>query len=472
MPADILPVPSEIKPTSADPESLGDEIATLCSCIYAAEARLLERLQCFDAGRCFESLGFHSTAHWLNYRCGIGMNAAREKVRVANALPALPKIRGAFAAGRLSYSKVRAMTRVATAGNEDYLLSVGMHGTAHHVEKLVSQTRRAERLKDEVTAEAVYSGRELSLHYDESGAMVLKGRFPAEQGALILKALEMAMDEAFAPASSDEAGSDAAANDADDTSVEPAIDNTAETSGRVAVSARRADALAAIAETFLNNPAHAGTTADRYQVTVHVTAETSDDVTAVTSHLDCGPCVTAETSRRLACDCSVVPIREDVFGEPLSVGRKTRTIPPALRRALEARDGGCRFPGCTHSRFVDGHHIVHWANGGETSLENLVLLCRQHHRLVHEGGFGCERDEAGSIVFTDHRQRPIPEAAPLAGIEQDLDAWLDRYVFENSIDQQSCRARMDATDRMDWDMAVGALSGFGAAAVAEPDLRE
>lgn len=440
MPADALSVPA---PTADSAEALGNEIATLCSCIYAAEARMLAMLQRFDAEGCFETLGFHSTTHWLNYRCGVGMNAAREKVRVAKALPDLPMIREAFAAGRLSYSKVRAMTRVATPANEEYLLMIGIHGTAHHVERLVSKTRKAERLQEEETAEAIYENRSLSFRYDESGAMIISGRFSAEQGALIAKALEMAMDQAFVASRPDR--SDAPENGGD---------VTAETS------ARRADALVAVAETFLANPAHAGSTGDRYQVVVHVTAETSGNDSSITGpHLEDGPHVTAETSRRLGCDCNVVPIREDEFGEPLAIGRRSRSIPPAISRALRARDGGCRFPGCTHSRFVDGHHIVHWADGGETSLDNLVLLCRHHHRLVHEGGFDCRRSDSGEIVFTDRRKLPLGDSSPLpgiaAGIAGTLDDWLDRQLLEQYIDSETCRAQMDASDRIDWAFALG-----------------
>jgi len=151
----------------------------------------------------------------------------------------------------------------------------------------------------------------------------------------------------------------------------------------VPIAARRADALTEIAETYMTNIESSGSTADRYQVVVHVAA---DQVSlGRTSSIENGPGVTAVTSRRIACDSSVVCIKEDENGEPLSIGRRSRSIPPPMRRALRARDNGCRFPGCTDTRFVDGHHIQHWADGGETSLDNLILLCRRHHHLVHEG---------------------------------------------------------------------------------------
>ena len=109
-------------------------------------------------------------------------------------------------------------------------------------------------------------------------------------------------------------------------------------------------------------------------------------------HIENGPVLAAETVRRVACDSAIVRILESGDGEPLDVGRKTRVISPALHRALRRRDRGCRFPGCVNTRFVDGHHIQHWADGGATRLDNLVLLCRHHHRLLHEGGYYVVKD--------------------------------------------------------------------------------
>jgi hypothetical protein len=201
----------------------------------------------------------------------------------------------------------------------------------------------------------------------------------------------------------------------------------------------------------MNNDESSGSTADRYQVVVHVTAETSQ--------IEDGPHVTAETSRRICCDSTVIKIKEDENGEPLSIGRRSRTIPPAIRRALRVRDGGCRFPGCTHTRFVDGHHIRHWADGGETRLDNLVLLCRHHHHLVHEGGFTCEKSNDGEVCFRDPSQQPLPTFSELPKVasEQDLKRWLDNEFIAATADNDGCDARWYAGERIDWQMAVSAL---------------
>jgi hypothetical protein len=127
-----------------------------------------------------------------------------------------------------------------------------------------------------------------------------------------------------------------------------------------------------------------------------------------------GPSLAAETARRLACDASLIGIIDGDNGEPLNVGRKTRAISPALRRALKSRDGGCRFPGCTHTRYTEAHHVEHWAHGGETKLSNLITLCNFHHQLLHEGGFGLQRTDDGLFVFTAPDGDRLPEYIPVA----------------------------------------------------------
>ncbi len=438
---------ARLHPKYVESEQLGDQITELCGYLYAATYRLLVLIHEFDQKGYWELPGLCSCAHWLNFKCGIGMNAAREKVRVAHALADLPKISEAFERGELSYSKARAMTRIADKNNEDYLLMIARHGTAWHVEKLVSKYSRAKRLQETEAANEQHASRELSYFYDDDGALVINARLPAEQGALIVKALEMAMDKQFepAPVAACSPRGTAHAGDSPDTDV------SAETSEREPVHARRADAIAEIAETYLNTAPSQCSTADRYQVVVHVTAETS--------HIEDGPHVSAETSRRIACDASIVNMTKDKKGEILSIGRKSRGIPPAIRRAIRFRDGGCRFPGCTNTRFVDGHHIKHWADGGETSLDNLVQLCRRHHRLVHEGGFTCERTAAGKIEFRSPTGRDLQEksALPMRSKDQNIIDWIQFERPDSDIGAQTCVTHWDAGEVMDWHLAVGAL---------------
>jgi len=457
-------VETHLHPDYVEGKKLGAEITELCAYIYAATYRLLVLIREFDEKELWAEPGLCSCAHWLNFKCGIGMIAAREKVRVAHALKDLPKISEGFRKGELSYSKVRAITRAATAENEDALMNLGRHGTAAHVEKVVSSYRRAKRLQDPESANEQHRDRSLDYYYDSDGSLVIKGRFPAEKGALIVKALEMAMDQQFSvraeglpfgdpsPRPIDEID-EAVNNDSAESSVRQG--NQDDSDQREPADARRADALAEVAETYLNNNESSGSTGDRYQVVVHVSAETSD------AHIEDGPHVSAETSRRVSCDCSIIGVLENGDGEPLSVGRKTRAIPPAIRRALRFRDKGCRFPGCTNTRFVDGHHIEHWANGGETSLENLVQLCRHHHRLVHEGGFGCKRLPDGKFEFTAPSHQLLDASPPRIGMfhEQDPYDWFEREMRNLEIDAHTCESKWYAGERLDLQYAVSSLFG-------------
>jgi len=373
-----------------DLNRLGEEITELAAHIHAATFQLLELIRIFDEEKGWGGDGVNSCAHWLNWKCGMNTGAAREKVRVSHALPNLPKISAAFRQGRISYSKVRAMTRVATRANEDYLLMIARHGTAAHVERLVRAYRGAERIKAMEVENIRHAQRELSWFTDCDGMWVFKGRFTAEQGALISKALEAAMDEMFHEVSDEPV----------DVSAEtpPGVDGCTPVPHPVAV--RRADALERVAETWLAGDGDRSG-GDRYLLHVHTDPETlKAQGQGADSELEGHGRVSAETSRRMACDASVVHWHETQDGETLNIGRKSRSIPPATRRVLQRRDGGCRFPGCTCRRFVDAHHVQHWADGGETNLDNLVLLCRRHHRLVHEGGFGVQADGGGGFSFS------------------------------------------------------------------------
>jgi hypothetical protein len=410
----------------AHSNALGAEITELFGLITAATYELLVKIREFDQAKLWESEGLCSCAHWLNWQCGIGMNAGREKVRVANSLGELRKISEAFCKGEISYSKVRAITRVATPESEDYLLMIARHGTAHHVETLVRGYRRAQKLSEAGVAECQFESREFDYRWDDDGSLVFKGRLPAEVGAMLMKAIDRAVDHADK-------------------------DVTAET--REPVAARRADAIAEMAESYLSNGPAKSSSADRYQVMLHVSAETPEGP----AHIEDGPHVTAETSQRICCDTSTSLLVEDENGEPLSIGRKSRVIPPAMRRALKARDKQCRFPGCTHTHFIDGHHIKHWSDGGETGLDNLVQLCRHHHRLVHEGGFDCAKNAEGKVEFRN--QDGILLGTKLSNMPRyrgNVVAELNYKLEDRHIHAQTCVSRWDG-ERMDLGLAVSGL---------------
>jgi Domain of unknown function (DUF222)/HNH endonuclease len=190
-----------------------------------------------------------------------------------------------------------------------------------------------------------------------------------------------------------------------DTTVDPAAE-------RPTVAQQRADALALLAETALHHELNPGAPGERYQVVVHVDGPVLADADQPgESVLEGGSRVSAETSQRLACDASRVVMRHDVDGRVVEVGAKTRTIPPALRRALHHRDGGCRFPGCGVP-LGEGHHVQHWAQGGPTTLSNLALLCRRHHRVIHEDGYKLDRAPDGTLRFRRPDGRLLPEVPP------------------------------------------------------------
>jgi hypothetical protein len=371
------------------------EIGELAAHIAAATCRWLDLVAEFDRRGAHEAWGFHSCGAWVAWRCSIDPRSAREHVRVARALGELPLVRERFSRGELSYSKARAITRIATAETEGELVEMARFATAAQLERLVRGYRRAVSLE---SAEAAHRDRFLSCEWDEDGSLCIRGRLAPEDGALFLQAIEAGRE---AIRNREEADSMLSQGG----SAEPEPGSQTHRPARV----NDADALMEVAELSLAGASSPRPAAERHQVIVHADIEAlaGDDAQAGCRLAD-GPPICAESARRLACDASLLPILHGPRGA-LDVGRKTRAIPPSMRRALEDRDEGrCRFPGCENHRWVDAHHIVHWARGGETKLDNLVLLCGHHHRLVHEGGFGVARSGGGSLVF----RRPDGKVVP------------------------------------------------------------
>jgi hypothetical protein len=299
--------------------------------------------------------------------------------------------------------------------------------------------------------------REVRYHWDDDGSLVLKARLPADVGKLVLKALEAAVPETCSPTRPDPR-----------TYTDGYIPS--DNIDRPSWSHKRADALAVIFESFLAHGAEAMSGGERHQVVVHVSAETLKGEGGHQCEIEHGPAIAAETARRLGCDASLIAIVENEKGEPLSVGRKTRSIPPALQRALNSRDQGCRFPGCTHKKYTDAHHIQHWAHGGETKMSNLMTLCRFHHRKVHEGEVIVQVLDDGAIRFVQpdgetfdsesrghmHRfgnWRQLPVAHEQAGIR---------------INAKTAATRWDG-GRMDYGIAMDVLMSLRRDVSAETD---
>jgi hypothetical protein len=382
-----------------DNEMFGQEITLLAGQINAANHRLLKMIAEFDRREAWGGGGtVRSCAHWLNWKCGIALGAAREKVRVAHCLESLPLIDASFATGEISYSKVRAMTRVATPENEDFLLRVAQHGTASHVEKVVGKYKSVQTTDEEAKECEQDNERKLVYYQDQDGMWVIHARLPPEAGALVVKAIEAVakQEQEEKQGQLQEAEKDVSAE-----TFSKAVEEQQPNRYQELLQHSRADALIKIAEHFIAttslDPRLQGLKgSERCQVVLHVDINTLRKQCQAGSpahehcHLDDKHWISPKTARRLACDTSLLTVLEDEQGRVLNIGRKARTVPANISRALKMRDLTCRFPGCCETRYVDAHHIKHWVDGGETSLENLVTLCRYHHRQLHKGHYRIE----------------------------------------------------------------------------------
>ena len=377
--------------------ALGEQIAEHAAHLDAALHRLLRDIHAFDQGAGWCDQGARSCAQWLSWRIGWGPGTARERVRVANKLAELPLIDDALRCGRLSYCKVRAITRVATAQNESTLLLFAEQTTGAQLEKICrkySNVVRDPRPDDDERR----SVRCIDL---ADGMTKFEAVMHPEDAALLMAAVERIAAERCRDV--------------------PA--------GTRPASPSRPDALVAMAEDVVR-----GTRRERSptEIVVSVSAETlyqpDADPTSVGETPD-GTCLAPATVRRLACDCCVVNVVEDERGIPLSVGRRRRTLPPALKAALLRRDKTCRFPGCRARVFLQGHHLEHWVDGGKTSLDNALCLCGFHHRYVHEYNYTVEidgidaifKDPFGRIVPANPRLPAPPNCGRATIVERNID---------------------------------------------------
>ena len=456
-----------------DDEMLGQEITLLAGQINAANHRLLKLIAKFDRRKGWSDGGtVRSCAHWLNWKCGIALGAAREKVRVAQCLEALPLIDASFAAGEISYSKVRAMTRVATPENEDFLLRIARYGTASHVEKVVGKYRSVTSKDDDADEREQDNARKLVYYRDTDGMWVIHAKLPPEAGALLVKAIEaIAAPEQAAKQEKLLQDRQQSPQDVPAETFSEAVEKEEPPRYQELMDHTRADALAKLAEHFLATADGTGQLqglkgSERCQVVLHVDINTlrQQGQAAGMAHEHCSMddrhWIAPDTARRLACDASIVSVLEGEDGNVLNIGRRTRTVPANIGRALAIRDKTCRFPGCCESRYVDAHHIRHWADGGETSLANLVTLCRYHHRQLHNGGFtiGVEqRGQGQQLVFSTPSGRSIETSIfpQFAHISAETSVQALRNAAPD-IHAETCVTRWRG-EACDYGMAVDAL---------------
>ena len=302
----------------------------------------------------------------------------------------LSKVEKAFAEGKLSYSKVRALVRVAKLETEDELLEFALKTPASFLEKRLAELRNG---SSEGSSDAAHLDRKLWSCEREGDRMMISAELSRADAMLVLEALEKCKSEI----------------------VESGLEND----GKWDDLARSADALVLMARRSLSGRFRGIDGSDEdpdpeprdsaespepsgggHLVMIHV------DESALRGKGGASD-LPIKTVKRLLCDGPAVGIVENGNGEPLLIGRKSRTVPTAIRRALDGRDRTCRFPGCSHTKWLDAHHIRHWTDGGETSLKNLVLLCTHHHRLLHEGGFQMLPREGGSYYFAKHDGGPV-----------------------------------------------------------------
>jgi hypothetical protein len=381
------PGPSLIPEPEESLEGLEARICSLAGRLATFTHDWLVLIAEFDRRKGWVQWGMKSCSHWLAWACSVTPGAAREYVRVASALTGLPLLDAAFGSGRLSYSKVRAVTRVADRVDEQTLLEQALVHTAAQLERVIRGYRKADH-----SGLDQQQRRRARWFFDDDGMLILTARLPADEGAMVVAALEQARQQSVL-----EGGDD------------PEL--------------TEADALVAVAQNALAAGPVDSSGDDRHLLVLHVDAEIlthpdSDhhddgDPTAV-CRIEHGPGIDRSTARRIACDAALVALIDSATpGEQMRLGRKTRKISPALRRALRIRDGGCRFPGCHRQRHLEAHHVIHWLRGGLTDLDNLVLLCRRHHMAIHEEGFTVSWAAPTSTTCTPGWEFYRPDGEPV-----------------------------------------------------------
>ena len=380
---------------------LQERIGRLSAQIHSATAELVQLAAELDADGEWAEIGVRSCAHWLSINTGVNVHTGGAMIRAGEALKELPRIAAAFADGRLSFDKIRAVTLVATPDEEAMWLDIALHASGAQLTRICRAVRRAVDTDDAQCADDAMARRELRAGWRNDGMLELVALLPREDGAVVLAAIEAAAaavaDERHAVVGRDSSG------------VDPA---------HVTCATLRADGLTRVCEQWIASVSKEPAVAPTRQMVVHIdeSALAGRDATG-RIHVEGGPWLSAQAARWAACDCDRVAVLER-DGLPIDVGRAQRTIPPRLRLALHVRDAGCRFPGCSvPPQRTEGHHVWHWFDGGPTDLANLVSMCRFHHRRHHEGKFHVRKLSDGGFRFETSdgvELQPVTcEAAPV-----------------------------------------------------------
>ncbi|HEY1633916.1 MAG TPA: DUF222 domain-containing protein, partial [Acidimicrobiales bacterium] len=331
---------------------VADGIDQLHALTSATHAQLLRLVADYDRREAWREDGATSMAAWLVARLGIAHRHATEWVRVARRLEELPAIAASYSEARLSFDQLAPLTKLAGPETEQAMAEQAPACTAAQLE---AAARRARPVS---TAEANESHRRRGVRMrwdDKRDWLWLSGPLAAAEGAVVERAI-VRLAEAAPP-----------------DPVSGVYDP---------FESRCADALVELASTSLG----ANADADTPSIVVHSEPSVLGGSDGW-AEIEDGPPIAAETARRLACDSRWQLVAEGPDGHAIGLGRRTRQVPRWLSRQLRRRDGGCRFPGCQRTRWLHAHHLRHWAQGGSTDPDNLVMLCGYHHRLLHEGGW-------------------------------------------------------------------------------------
>ena len=422
--------PVNVKAMPSDATDIRQRLKVLSQDITSSLADQIELLVRFDDLQGWKSSGASHCAAWMNVELGVSLKRGWEYLRIGRKLRLLPTTTALFRAGKLSWSKVRLIASVASKENEKTLCHAALDGSVSEVQRLCNGYRwqEGDKKEGEDNDRAVKQWQSRAFTWQETsiGSTRIQLTLPPDLAQAFLNSVEQSLNRL-------------------DNGEKVDRDTSGDASTESNLSQRRADAAVLMAESSLQQAGRNIAAADRYQVIVSVDAA---DITGSTHKQDtpskrptikgAGP-IARETARRIACDCSI-STHITSNGEPMDIGRISRIWPNAMERAIKERDQHCQWPGCTRTHHLPIHHIIHWADGGKTSIDNGVAVCAYHHSLLHEGGYTIERaNSSEQLINEQFEQQRHTNVADLFDFEKDLRN--DRESFDKIRNLQPTRYR-------------------------------